>query len=170
MPNDAIHAPWSPETVIALNQQQHGIRHRYTCPLHEPGVTASLVATSGGWICSRRPDCDYTQDWAHLVDVRFLDELRDSLDTPVDDPGPQHLAEPWRPGEVNVTLDNLAETAYEAYSRAAGGRAVNGDPLPVWDEVRPHVRNCWRISLRAVLCRLGERDQSPAIPVALPGD
>lgn len=164
MPNDAIHAPWSSAVVIALNQQQHSIRHAYTCPLHEHGAP-SLVATRGGWICSEAPDCDYTQDWAHLTDVRFLDELRESLETPVEETGPETAGEPPESAKVDPSLDDIAGMAYEAYSMAAGGKAFNGDPLPSWNQVNPQIRSYWRAAMRVVR---GSLSQGPRVgPVLL---
>lgn len=165
MPNDAIHAPWSPATVIALNQQQHGIRHMYTCPLHEVRDAPALVATSGGWICSHSPDCDYTQDWAHLVDVRYLDELRHSLETPVDD----YTPEPESPPEPQPTMDDVASAAYAAYVRAAGGKAVNGDTLPAWEDVTPHVQTSWRAAVRQVLQMQVDPSRMGVFDLTMPG-
>lgn len=58
-------APWSPETVEALNRhQQDGRFHPYTCPGDKPECHAQrdLIATADGWICQ----CGaYKQDWAH---------------------------------------------------------------------------------------------------------
>lgn len=169
MPNDAVHAPWSLDTVTALNHQQHGIRHSYTCPLpnHPTESAPKLVATRGGWICSEAPDCDYTQDWAHLEDVKFLEELSEWLIVPDALPKPAGSI-PVRP--VDPPIDTLAKTAYSTYSLAAGGKAVNGDPLPEWEEVRPQVRTSWIAAVRAVLRKLEERPRMPAVPITLPED
>lgn len=168
MPNDAIHAPWSESTVIVLNQQQHGIRHAYTCPLpnHPVGSAPALLATRGGWICSHAPECDYRQDWAHLVDVRFVEELRESLDTPVE----PDQDKPVLMQALDLSTDDLARTAYSTYSTTAGGKAVNGDPLPVWDDVSVHVRTCWLAAVRSVRSKLDEAPRMVPVPITLPGD
>lgn len=55
-----VRAPWTPRTVEALNDyQRSGQFHEYTCVNRH-----TLVATRGGWLCPK-PDCGYTQDWAH---------------------------------------------------------------------------------------------------------
>lgn len=71
---EMLHAPWTPDQVVALNQWQlRGDVHPYTCP-GENGPLCSrrdLTATPDGWIC----ECGrYTQDWAW-----------------------EHAAEPWEP-------------------------------------------------------------------------
>lgn len=163
--NNTVNAPWSPGTVIALNQQQHGLHHTYTCPLHDKSAP-SLVATRGGWICSHAPDCEYTQTWAHLGDVRFLDELHDSLETPTDEE-PETAGEPLSAAAKELTLDDIAGMAYEAYSMASGGKAFNGDPLPFWDQVNPQIQSYWRAAMRAVRGplsqppRVGTNDAAP---------
>ena len=59
-----ISAPWTPDQVDALNEQQlRQDRHPYTCPGGNGPLCAKrdLVATPDGWIC----ECGrYTQDWA----------------------------------------------------------------------------------------------------------
>lgn len=71
-----IKAPFTPEQVTALNQQQrHGEFHPFTCggdrgdAAHREYAAANgdrdlglLVATENGWRC---PVCGYTQGWAH---------------------------------------------------------------------------------------------------------
>ena len=172
MPNDAIYTPWSPGTVIALNQQQHGIHHRYTCPLpHEPDTYAPiLVATRGGWICSEAPDCTYTQDWAHLSDVRFLDELRASLETSAEETGPETAGEPLEEPKAELSLDEIAAMAYEAYSRASGGKAFNGDPLPTWEKVTPQIQSYWRAAMRTVRGPLSQPPRVGAVAYTPPDD
>jgi hypothetical protein len=70
---EKIKAPWTPETVKALNDFQHsGEWHPFTCGgsnrdkshLDGEGV---LAATEYGWVC---PYCDYEQDWAYLFMTR----------------------------------------------------------------------------------------------------
>lgn len=169
MPNDAIHAPWSESVIVTLNHQQFGIRHAYTCPLHDLGAPA-LVATRGGWICSHAPDCEYTQDWAHLVDVRFLDELRESLETPARETGAQTPAEQPEAPQPELTLDEIAGMAYEAYSRASGGKAFNGDPLPEWPQVNPQIQSYWRAAMRTVRGPLSRPPRVGAVSYTPPFD
>jgi len=72
--SNKITAPFSPESVQALNEYQtatcNGMPfHPFTCknrsdPGHgdEGGDRGTLIATKDGWVC---PACSYTQDWAH---------------------------------------------------------------------------------------------------------
>lgn len=56
-----LRAPWTSEQVDALNRfQSESGMHPFTCPKGQ-----TLAASHGGWYCID-PDCDYTQDWAHL--------------------------------------------------------------------------------------------------------
>lgn len=56
-----IKAPWTAETVKALNAYQAaGPYHPFTCPHAHPDGR-DLYATTEGWRCRH---CDYTQDWA----------------------------------------------------------------------------------------------------------
>jgi hypothetical protein len=63
-----IVAPWSDETVAALNHFQldlvkgRGLAHGYTCGNEHPD-TVLLVATPNGWLCPVL-ECRYVQDWA----------------------------------------------------------------------------------------------------------
>ena len=69
-------APFSPDEVQRLNEWQTqtnpGLKgHPFTCPnrydtphRQAGGDLGILIATEDGWVC---PDCDYTQDWAHLL-------------------------------------------------------------------------------------------------------
>lgn len=61
-------APWTPRIVAALREYQaKEDAHPYTCPRpHFPPGEVRLVATPHGWVCSARPACGYTQDWAHV--------------------------------------------------------------------------------------------------------
>ena len=65
--------PWSPEIVDALNAyQQEGVGHPYTCGVnswHGP-----LVATTDGWVCSKRSECLYRQNWAHAFSIETPDQ------------------------------------------------------------------------------------------------
>lgn len=61
-------APWAARVVAALNDyQDREDLHPYTCPrMHFTPGEVLLVATPAGWVCSARPACGYTQDWAHV--------------------------------------------------------------------------------------------------------
>lgn len=55
-----------------------------------------------------------------------------------------------------ATVDETAQAAYEAYTRAVGGRAFNGDELPTWDEQRrrnPAITDAWRAAAQAAVSR-----------------
>lgn len=161
MPNDAIHPPWSEAVIVALNHQQFGIRHSYTCPLpnHPVETAPKLVATRGGWICSHAPDCGYTQDWAHLADVSHLD-----VPSPLREQPAQGASAAMKLDDEPLTLDDIAGLAYEAYSRASGGKAFNGDPLLDWERVNPQIQSYWRAAMRAVR---GPLSQPPRVGSAL---
>jgi hypothetical protein len=67
---DIVHAPWSLEQVIALNDyQRRDDFHEYTCAHDHGEESRVLVATQNGWVC---PSCDYTQDWAHKMVLDFM--------------------------------------------------------------------------------------------------
>lgn len=167
MPNDAIHAPWSEAVIVALNHQQFGIRHSYTCPLpnHPVETAPNLVATRGGWICSHAPDCGYTQDWAHLVDVNHLDVPGPLRELPA-----QGASAAMKLDGEHLSLDDIAGMAYEAYSQASGGKAFNGDPLPAWERVNPQIQSYWRAAMRAVRGPLLQPPRVGANDYVPPGD
>jgi hypothetical protein len=59
-------APWTDEQVERLFQrQQSNMLHPYTCVTHS---FHALTPTNAGWVCDI-PECEYTQDWAHGLDV-----------------------------------------------------------------------------------------------------
>jgi hypothetical protein len=58
-------APWTSAESFALNVfQKRGNFHPFTCPKHEGEGEVLLIATMDGWVCSKVPTCEYTQDWA----------------------------------------------------------------------------------------------------------
>lgn len=68
------HAPWSEEQVENLALRQEGPLHPYT---HSHGLDSiELVPTRDGWVCGGT-DCQYTQDWAHEVDVEYRSWWKD---------------------------------------------------------------------------------------------
>lgn len=80
---DKIHAPWTDDQVMALNDWQNlgifeGIVHEYTCGK----CSKVLVATSDGWICSTDSEttehCGYTQNWAQAdtADPDVIKQMR----------------------------------------------------------------------------------------------
>lgn len=168
MPNDAIHAPWSESVIVTLNHQQFGIRHAYTCPLpdHPVETAPQLVATRGGWICSHAPDCGYTQDWAHLGDVSHLDDIP----SPLRELPAQDVSAATEPEVESLSLDDIAGLAYEAYSRASGGKAFNGDPLPEWAKVNPQIQSYWRAAMRTVRGHLSRPPRVGAVSYTPPFD
>lgn len=65
---EKIHAPFTKEQVVALNQYQGGPFHAFTCRDRGDHIgEGELVATTRGWIC---PQCRYEQDWAWGFMVR----------------------------------------------------------------------------------------------------
>jgi hypothetical protein len=72
-------APWSPETVDALNRfQDWGVMHPFTCGIDSAHGTGKLRATEQGWKCTD-PNCDYRQNWAHdfMADPDFPQRVND---------------------------------------------------------------------------------------------
>jgi len=60
-----IVAPWTPDTVDALNAfQAWGVMHPFTCGIDSTHGTGKLHATEQGWKCTDS-ECDYRQNWAH---------------------------------------------------------------------------------------------------------
>ena len=57
---ETVFAPWSQDQVNSLNAFQRSKKvHPYTCG--GDGCREVLVATQGGWVCSK---CEYTQNHA----------------------------------------------------------------------------------------------------------
>jgi hypothetical protein len=55
-----------------------------------------------------------------------------------------------------ATVDQAAQAAYEAYTRAVGGVAFNGDVLPDWETQRrhnPRLADAWRAAAQAAVTR-----------------
>lgn len=49
-------------------------------------------------------------------------------------------------------LELLGKAAYLAYRESVGGiSAISGDPLPMWEQCPPVVREGWRAAADAVL-------------------
>ena len=48
---------------------------------------------------------------------------------------PLALAARLKAGRESGASDAAAKAAFDAYSRAVGGRAVSGHPLPAWEEL-----------------------------------
>ena len=47
----------------------------------------------------------------------------------------RRMIEPWKL--------NAGKAAYEAYSYMVGGRAINGDPLPTFEDLPPKISSAW---------------------------
>lgn len=45
---------------------------------------------------------------------------------------------------------NLAEVAYKAYCKQAGGVTFDGKPLPAYAELGSNRQECWEAAVRAV--------------------
>lgn len=48
------------------------------------------------------------------------------------------------------SFNQLARVAYVAYSKRAGGKALDGRPLPVWETLNPERQACWVEAARAI--------------------
>lgn len=44
----------------------------------------------------------------------------------------------------------MAKTAYDAYSKAVGGKAFNGDPLPWFQDTPEKIQNAWKEAVKPV--------------------
>lgn len=58
--------------------------------------------------------------------------------------------------DLMINRDIIAEKLYEAYCRAVGGVAFNGDPLPKWrefssDEKKEKQAEAWRCAADAAM-------------------
>lgn len=52
----------------------------------------------------------------------------------------------------------LEELAYEAYRAHTGGISLaSGLPIPVWDSLKPEIKDAWRMSTEAVLFAFGNK-------------
>jgi hypothetical protein len=45
------------------------------------------------------------------------------------------------------SVEELAKVAFDAYSKAVGGRNVQGLPIPEWEEVGPKVQDGWKAAV-----------------------
>lgn len=62
-------------------------------------------------------------------------------------------------GLKEINRDRAGQTNYDAYVRAVGGKAFNGDDLPSWAEQcerSPHIAEAWRAGAEAVLTVFGK--------------
>ena len=50
--------------------------------------------------------------------------------------------------------NDLAKAAWEGYSKQAGGVAVDGQPLPTWEELGTDRQECWIAAIGAALHHL----------------
>jgi hypothetical protein len=50
-----------------------------------------------------------------------------------------------------TTPPEPAELAYSAYCGTRNWKAVNGDPLPLWVDVKEDIKEGWRVAVKAVL-------------------
>jgi hypothetical protein len=48
-------------------------------------------------------------------------------------------------------ISSLARIAYSGYGTKAGWKAYNGEAMPTWDELPPHIRERWLAAINAVL-------------------
>lgn len=56
----------------------------------------------------------------------------------------------------DLTTEQLAETAYDAYCQSVGGKAFNGDDLPAFDKIPERIQAAWAVAVTAVAIRLRE--------------
>jgi hypothetical protein len=72
-----------------------------------------------------------------------------------------------------VTDDEVARIAWDTYSKAVGGKAFNGDPLPTWDvmckdEKKENLVVAWKRCARAVATHVEKK--LPAVAAAATAD
>jgi hypothetical protein len=70
-----------------------------------------------------------------------------------------------------VTDDEVARIAWDTYSKAVGGKAFNGDPLPTWDvmcadEKKENLVVAWKRCARAVATHVEKK--LPPLPEPAP--
>lgn len=49
-----------------------------------------------------------------------------------------------------IYLEELAETAYEAYRRSCKGKSIRGEELPHWKDLPDAIQTHWRAAASAV--------------------
>jgi hypothetical protein len=69
----------------------------------------------------------------------------------------------------NVTDDEVGRIAWDTYSKAVGGKAFNGDPLPTWDamckdEKKENLVVAWKRAARAVASHVEKKLPDPPKP------
>lgn len=48
-------------------------------------------------------------------------------------------------------IPSLGQVAFEAYAKNTSGRSlVSGAQLPVWDQLKPDIRQAWEVAAAAV--------------------
>jgi hypothetical protein len=45
--------------------------------------------------------------------------------------------------EEIANLNELARVAYQAYAKSTGGKNFQGQPMPGWDDLPPHITTAW---------------------------
>jgi hypothetical protein len=71
-----------------------------------------------------------------------------------------------------VTDDEVGRIAWDTYSKAVGGKAFNGDPLPTWDvmckdEKKENLVVAWKRAARAVATHVEKKLPAAPAPVAV---
>lgn len=72
--------------------------------------------------------------------------------------------------KTNVTDDEIGRIAWDTYSKAVGGKAFNGDPLPSWDamckdEKKENLVVAWKRAARAVASHVEKKLPPAPAPV-----
>jgi len=68
-----------------------------------------------------------------------------------------------------VTDDEVGRVAWDTYSKAVGGKAYNGDPLPTWDAMcKDEKKENLVVAWKRMLASLVEKKLAPPVPVESP--
>lgn len=72
-----------------------------------------------------------------------------------------------------MTDDELGQIAWDTYSKAVGGKAFSGDPLPTWetmckDEKKQNLVVAWKRTGRAVALAYAKSLPKPEVPKVAP--
>ena len=58
---------------------------------------------------------------------------------------------------------SLAQIGYDAYSKAVGGKAFNGDPLPDFADIPTKIKDAWLDASISIALEVRQRDRDNAV-------
>ena len=90
----------------------------------------------------------------HLDEGEWVDRKHHVHQCVTDSTGKPGCGHTWDVGYYSRGVAQnyiFAQVGYEAYAKACGGVAVNGDKLPTWNELRPKIQDNWLASIDEVI-------------------